>query len=92
MTSDRMASFKVVFRQSISKDLQRIPTRDIARILSRIEALASEPRPRGVEKLSGQQRYRIRQGTYRILYEVRDVESLVVVVKIGHRRDVYRSG
>lgn len=86
-----MASFKVVFRQSISKDLQRIPTRDIARILSRIEALASEPRPRGVEKLSGQQRYRIRQGTYRILYEVRDFESLVVVVKIGHRRDVYRS-
>ena len=92
MTSERMASFKVVFRQSISKDLQRIPTRDIARILSRIEALASEPRPRGAEKLSGQQRYRIRQGTYRILYEVREVESLVVVVKIGHRRDVYRSG
>ena len=91
MTSERMASFKVVFRQSISKDLQRIPTRDIGRILSRIEALASEPRPRGVEKLSGQQRYRIRQGAYRILYEVRDVESLVVVVKIGHRRDVYRS-
>ena len=92
MTSERMANFKVVFRQSISKDLQRIPMRDIARILSRIEALASEPRPRGVEKLSGQQRYRIRQGAYRILYEVRDVESLVVVVKIGHRRDVYRSG
>lgn len=92
MTSERMASFEVIYQRSVSKDLQRIPTRDIARILSRIEALASEPRPRGVEKLSGQQRYRIRQGAYRILYEVRDGESLVVVVKIGHRRDVYRSG
>ena len=85
-----MAGFEVVFKQSVTKDLRHTPTRDIARILSRIRGLASEPRPNGIEKLPGQQRYRIRQGVYRIVYEVRDVESLVVVVKVGHRRDVYR--
>ncbi len=85
-----MAGFEVVFKQSVTKDLRHIPTRDIARILSRIRGLASEPRPNGIETLPGQQRYRIRQGVYRIVYEVRDVESLVVVVKVGHRRDVYR--
>ena len=86
-----MAGFEVVFKQSVAKDLRRISTRDIARILSRIRGLASEPRPNGVEKLPGQQRYRIRQGAYRIIYEVKDSQSLVVVVKVGHRRDVYRS-
>ncbi len=59
-------------------------------MLKRIEALRTEPRPTGVEKLSGQEKYRIRQGVYRILYEIRDTKLIVVVVKIGHRRDVYR--
>jgi mRNA interferase RelE/StbE len=85
-----MESFEVIFKQSVAKDLRQIPKKDVARILKRIEALRTEPRPPGVEKLSGQEKYRIRQGVYRILYEIRNNELIVVVVKIGHRRDVYR--
>lgn len=86
-----MASFKLIVKQSVAKDLRRIPKQEVAKILKRIEALAQEPRPPGAEKLSGQQRYRIRQGVYRILYEIKEGELVVVVVKVGHRRDVYRS-
>ena len=85
-----MGSFEVIFKQSVAKDLRQIPNQDVARILKRIEALRVEPRPPGVEKLSGQEKYRIRQGVYRILYEIRNDELIVVVVKIGHRRDVYK--
>ncbi len=86
-----MGSFEVIFKQSVAKDMRQIPKKDVARILKRIETLKTEPRPPGVEKLSGQEKYRIRQGVYRILYEIRNHELIVVVVKIGHRRDVYRS-
>ena len=85
-----MASFEIIVRQSVAKDLRQIPKKDVARILKRIEALRTEPRPLGVEKLSGQEKYRIRQGVYRILYEIKNKELIIVVVKIGHRRDVYR--
>lgn len=85
-----MEKFEVIFKQSVARDLRQIPKKHITRILKRIEALRSEPRPPGVEKLSGQEKYRIRQGVYRILYEIRNNELIVVVVKIGHRRDVYR--
>jgi mRNA interferase RelE/StbE len=85
-----MGNFEVIFKRSVAKDLRQIPKKDIAKILKRIEALRAEPRPPGVEKLSGQEKYRIRQGVYRILYEIRNNELIVVVVKIGHRRDVYR--
>ena len=91
-----MASFKVTVKQAVAKDLRRIPKKEVARILKRIEALAVEPRPPGAEKLSGQERYRLRQGVYRIIvyriiYEIKDEELVVVVVKVGHRRDVYKS-
>ncbi len=85
-----MGSFELIFKQSVAKDLRQIPKKDVARILKRIEALREEPRPPGVEKLSGQEKYRVRQGVYRILYEIRNEELIVVVVKVGHRRDVYR--
>jgi len=85
-----MAGFRVFFRKSVERDLARIPKRDIARIMERVLALAGEPRPRGCEKLSGQERYRVRQGKYRIIYSVQDEELTVWVVKVGHRRDVYR--
>ena len=86
-----MGRFEVVFRQSVAKDLRRIPRKDVAKILKRIEALAVEPRPVGAEKLSAQERYRVRQGVYRIVYEIWDDRLIVVVVGVGHRGDVYRS-
>ncbi len=85
-----MASYELVFRKSVAKDLRRVPNDDVARILKRIRALADDPRPAGCEKLSGLERYRIRQGVYRIVYEVLDHKLVVLVVKIAHRRDVYR--
>ncbi|MCP4046690.1 MAG: type II toxin-antitoxin system RelE/ParE family toxin [Gammaproteobacteria bacterium] len=85
-----MASFEIIFKRSVAKDLRQIPNKDVAKILRRIDALSAEPRPIGIEKLSGQEKYRIRQGVYRILYEIRNTELIVVVVKIGHRRGVYR--
>ena len=85
-----MASYKIVFKQSVVKDLRSIPTEDIRRILERIDGLADEPRPVGVEKLSGDEKYRIRQGNYRILYTIDDDVIIVTIVKVGHRRDVYR--
>lgn len=87
-----MGKFELVFKQSVAKDLRQIPRKEVARILRRIEALRVEPRPVGVEKLSGQEKYRIRQGVCRIIYEIRDDKLIVVVIKIGHRRDVYRTG
>ena len=85
-----MASYELVFRKSVAKDFRQIPNEDVARILERIRALADDPRPPGCEKLSGLERYRIRQGVYRIVYEVQDRRLLVLVVKVAHRRDVYR--
>ena len=85
-----MASYRLVFKRSVAGDLRAIPKADVARILKRIEALADDPTPLGSEKLSGQERYRVRQGSYRILYEISGEELVVTVVKVGHRRDVYR--
>ena len=85
-----MAAYSVLFRESVWKDFGPIPKRDRKRILGRIASLADEPRPRGCEKLSGQERYRIRQGRYRIIYSIQDEELTVWVVKVGHRKDVYR--
>lgn len=85
-----MASYKLVFRKSVASDLRSIPKRDVKRILKRMEVLADDPRPPGCEKLSVQERYRVRQDTYRIVYEIRDKALIVTVVKVGHRRHVYR--
>lgn len=85
-----MARYELRFRNSVAKDLRACPKSDVARILERIDSLRDDPRPPGSEKLSAQERYRIRQGHYRILYEIADQEVLVTVVKVGHRREVYR--
>jgi len=84
-----MGKYELVVRKSVLKDLRTIPEKDVKRILRRIESLRTEPRPSGCEKLSGQERYRQRQGTYRILYEISDTKLIVTVVKIGHRKKVY---
>ena len=80
-----MGKYEVIFKQSVAKDLRHIPRKEVARILKRIDALKVEPRPPGVEKLSGQEKYRIRQGVCRIIYMIKNNELLVVVVKIGQR-------
>ena len=85
-----MAKYKLAFKQSVTKDLRSIPNKDVARILQRIQELQANPRSAGSEKLSGQECYRIRQGVYRIIYEVSDELLVVTVVKVGHRKQVYR--
>lgn len=87
-----MARYKVEFKRSVYKDLKPIPKADVKRILKRIESLADDPRGAGCEKLSGQERYRVRQGVYRIVYEIEDDRLIVTVVKIGHRGQVYNRG
>ena len=84
-----MAKYEIVFRRSVYKELRPVPKADLKRILSRINSLANEPRPAGCEKLSGQERYRVRQGVYRIVYEIIDYRLIVTVVKVGHRGGVY---
>ena len=85
-----MANYRLTFKKSVTKDFRLIPKDDVRRILKRIEALADDPRPMGCEKLSGQERFRVRQGVYRIVYEIQDEELVIVVVKVGDRREVYR--
>jgi mRNA interferase RelE/StbE len=85
-----MAGYKLYFRESVEKDFASIPKKDLKKILQRIRTLAENPRPSGCEKLTGQDRYRIRQGRYRIVYSIHDKALTVWVVKVGHRKDVYR--
>lgn len=85
-----MAKFERVFKRSVAKDLRAIPKQDIRKILERIEQLAVAPRGEGSVKLSGQDRYRVRQGNYRIVYEIMDAKLVVLVVKMAHRSNVYR--
>ena len=84
-----MANYKITFKSSVAKDLRAIPTADVQRILSRIDELADNQRADGCIKLSGHELYRVRQGNYRIVYEIRDGELVVVVIKVGHRSSVY---
>lgn len=86
-----MASYELVFRKSVARDLRALPRQDVKRIMQRIRSLAEDPRPAGCERLSSQQRYRVRQGAYRIIYEINDGRLMVLVVKVGHRREVCRS-
>jgi mRNA interferase RelE/StbE len=85
-----VASYRLLIKPSAVKELEALPAKDRRRIVPRIEGPASEPRPPGCEKLSGLEQYRVRQGDYRVVYGVDDEARVVIVVKIGHRRDVYR--
>lgn len=85
-----MAGYRVLFKASVEKDFTAIPKKDLKKILKRIESLVDNPRPLSCEKLTGQERYRLRQGRYRIVYSVQDDDLTVWVVKVGHRKDIYR--
>ena len=85
-----MANYKILLKPSAAKELEALPKADRLGVVERIKTLVENPRPMGCEKLAGSEKYRLRQGVYRILYEIHDDQVLVVVVKIGHRREVYR--
>ena len=85
-----MAVYKIFFKKSVEKDFRAIPKNELSKVIKRIEALAENPRSQGCEKLTGQDRYRIRQGRYRIVYSIQDNELTVWIVKVGHRKDIYR--
>ena len=85
-----MANYDLRIKPSAAKELEALQTKDRRRIVSKIQNLADEPRPQGCEKLTGQDRFRLRQGKLRILFEVDDGQQIVTVVKIAHRRDVDR--
>ena len=89
-----MAGYEIRLKASAAKEIERIEPKKLRRrIVDRIARLADDPRPPGCEKLSGHvDRYRIRQGAYRIVYSIDDDVLIVIVAKVGHRSDVYRAG
>ena len=85
-----MESYRLEVKRSAAKEIGDLPKADCQRVVAKIQRLASNPRPNGCEKLSGAEKYRIRQGDYRILYEIDDSTKLVTIVKVGNRREIYR--
>ena len=86
-----MGSYRVELTRSAEKDLRRIDKSQVATIYRGLESLSDDPRPHGVKKLSGADRtYRIRIGDYRVVYEIEDAVLLVLVIRVAHRKDVYR--
>ena len=87
-----MASYRLQIKQSAAKELEAIPRKaDRQRIARRISALADDPRPRGCRKLSGSERYRLRQGSFRIVYAIEDDVLVVTVIRIADRKRAYRN-
>lgn len=85
-----MAKYKIFIKESVVKELANIPKKNLKQITSHIQSFSQDPRPHGSHKLSTQERYRIRQGNYRIIYSIQDEELSVHIYKIGHRREIYR--
>jgi len=82
--------YKVELRRRVRQSLDKLPEKDHRVVITALESLEQEPRPRGVEKIRGTELWRIRQGDYRAIYYINDREQIITVVRIGHRRDVYR--
>ena len=86
-----METYKVLIKKSAAKELEKVPEKDRKKIIKNIRDLSLDPRPQGVKKLSGQEKYRIRQGNYRILYQIVDKELIIYDVGVGHRKDIFRN-
>ncbi len=86
-----MAKYSIEFKKSATKELNSLPNKEIKKILNSINHLIENPRPINSKKLSASERYRIRVGDYRILYEIKDQILIVYIIKIAHRKDVYRA-
>ena len=85
-----MARYRIEIKKSAVKELSQIPKKDLVKIVKNINSLADNPRPRGSKKLSREEKYRIRYGTYRILYLIEDDLLVIYVIKVAHRKDIYR--
>lgn len=85
-----MESYRIVIKKSAAKEIEKIEKKDRIRIVEKIRSLVSDPHPAGSKKLSGQEKYKIRQGNYRILYQILNEELVIYVVKVGHRSDIYK--
>ena len=85
-----MGAYKIFFLKSVWKDFKSIPDKDLTKILIRIESLGENPRQSGCKKLSRQEKYRLRYGRYRIIYSIQDEDLFILIVKVGHRKNVYR--
>ena len=86
-----MAKYKVEIKRSAVKEIERLPRKEILIVMDKVRLLADDPRPSDCKKLSGQEKYRVRSGDYRILYLIKDDVLIVYIVKVGHRKDVYRA-
>lgn len=84
------SAYQLIILPSAEREIRSLPRADIPRVRSRIQLLMENPRPAGCKKLIGQVGYRVRQGDYRILYEVDDAQRIVTISKVRHRREVYR--
>lgn len=87
-----MGKYSIEIKKSAVKEIEHLLSKDAKAVVDKIASLADDPRPHGCQKLSGQEKYRIRCGNYRILYSIEDDILIVYVVRVGHRRDVYRNG
>ena len=85
-----MARYRIEIKKSAVKELSQIPKKDLVKIVKNINSLADNPRPSGSKKLSREEKYRIRYGTYRILYVIEDDLLVICVIKVAHRKDIYR--
>jgi mRNA interferase RelE/StbE len=83
-------SYRVILPRSVQKELDRLPDEMALKILARFEQLETNPRPADVKKLKGRAAWRIRVGDYRVIYEIYDRDVQIVVVTVGHRREIYR--
>jgi len=85
-----VASYSLDVRKSAAKEIAALPKRDCRPVVEKIRALATDPRPHGAEKLTGDEKYRIRHGDYRVLYEIDERAKRITIVRVAHRREVYR--
>ena len=86
-----MAKYNIEIKKSAVKEIKNLPQKELKKVLSAIEKLGSDPRPRDCKKLSQEEQYRVRVGNYRILYSIKDVSLIICVVKVAHRQSVYKN-
>ena len=85
-----MGRYRILVRRSVSRDLDGIPKKDVRRIVAAIRGLSDDPRPPQSKRLSGEEKYRLRCGVYRVIYQIQDEQLVICIVRIRHRRDAYR--